>query len=470
MNSLKSLVAQKEGQGEISSGSSFMSAVIFLLIAAFFWLLVSMGFALLGAGKIMIPSLLGSWGWLTFGRIELASFLVFSYGWGMNGGLAFSLYLVGSSGASPFREKGYFLSSAIFWNLSLFIGMMAVLTGDIPSLSWAGWPDFVLFLLLLNYLFMVYGLVREGLGLGLFLRKISGCYLLVALLWFPWAIGSLFAFFHWDVIRGVSFASMEWWFNEGFLHLWLAPVGLAMLYDYVERVRAEFRPSWLSWGGLVAFFFFSNFACASHLVGGPFPLWMVGLGIASRILALVGATAIAIDLRQQLKEALKVHSTPIVSRYYLIALYCFIIAVWGDGLLSFPLVSRFTHFSFVEIAFLVLFLYGFYSFTLLAMAHGLFTSFFQKPWISETLLKITFWANIYGMTFLFVFLCLGGLLQSFELQDVQLPIAQVIESVLPYLRGAGMSATLILFSQLTYCFLLLLMAVMPLEEGGQKGG
>lgn len=446
-----------------------MRPVIFLLMAAFFWLLVSLGFALLGAGKIMIPNLLGSWGWLTFGRIELASFLVFSYGWGMNGGLAFALYLVGSNRSGVFKESGYFLSSAIFWNISLFIGMMAVLIGEIPSLSWAGWPDFVLFLLLLNYILMVYGLVRELLSLGLFSKKISTSYLLLSLLWFPWAIGSLFVFFHWEVIRGVAFASMEWWFNEGFLHLWLAPIGLAMLYDYIERMRGLQKPSILSWGGLITFFFFSNFSSASHLVGGPFPLWIVGLGIASRFLAILGALAIGIDLWQRFKETFKASPVSIVSRYYLIALYCFLIALCGDGVLSFPLVSRFTHFSFVEIAFLVLFIYGFYSFGLLATAHDLFCCFYKKPWVSEILLKITFWANIYGMTFLFIFLCLGGIVQSFELQDVQLPITEVIESVLPYLRGAGMSATLILFSQLTYCFLLLLMTILPMEVEERKG-
>ncbi|KIE58074.1 cytochrome oxidase [Methylacidiphilum kamchatkense Kam1] len=450
----------------VSLDRSFFIPVIFTLFAAFFWLLVSMGFALLGAGKIVIPSLLGSWGWLTFGRIGLASFLVFSYGWGMNGGLAYALYLIGKNAQEPFKGSGYFLCSALFWNLAIFIGMMAVLIGDIPSLSWAGWPDFVLFLLLLNYSLMNYWIVKKLIVSGNFLRNLSHSYLLIALLWFPWAVGSLFVFFHWLVIRGVSFASMEWWFNEGFLHLWLAPVGLSMLYDYVEGRNDQRSSSFLGWLGLILFFICSNFASASHLVGAPFPLWIVGLGIAARLLLILGAVAIGIDLLQRLKKRIQTSKQNIFSRYFLIAFYCFLIAIIGDGLIALPPISRLVHFSFVEIAFLVLFIYGFYSFVLIGMAHYLYSNYFRKPWLSETFLKITFWTNMYGISFLFVFLCLGGIIQSVELENAELPFSQVIESVLPYLRGAGMSATLILFSQLTYCFLLLLMSLMPVEKEG----
>lgn len=423
------------------TGRSLRVPVLGLVGPAAVWLWVASVLALLGSLKLVDPRFLGAWGWLAFGRISPAAFLSFVYGFGIPMGLCAVLWAVTKGGRLPLPGGRWFLASSFLWNLGLWSGITGVLAGESRSLSWLGLPTFSLPSLGMAYLlsagWLVAVLVRRWEESSLASR-----FLLLGLVWIPWAGGAAALLLHDPAVRGVAVGSLEWWFNDGLLYAGLGAFALGGAYllvpGFLGRPVAFARLGrWAFWAWVVL----ANCAGMAHLVGGPFPLWMVSAGVSSRFLLWVAAVGIGLGfwVAARGEPAEGVDWNP-GWQFLRFGMGAFLVAAGLGALLALPAWSRYVHYTVLEEAQLTLFLYGFLGMTSFALLYTLLPRVLGRPWPSERLAKVHFLLSSYGISFLAGLLAVGGLFQGVALDDPDLPIHEVTLSLLPFLRSAAAPA------------------------------
>ncbi|CAB4244389.1 putative Cytochrome c oxidase cbb3-type subunit 1 [Methylacidimicrobium sp. AP8] len=426
--------------------SSLRVPILGLMIPAAVWLWAASVLALLGSLKLVDPRFLGTWGWLSFGRISPAAFLGFVYGFGVPMGLSAALWAVTKGGKLPLLGERWFLASSFLWNFGLWSGITGVLAGESRSLSWLGLPAFSLPSLGMAYLLSAGWLVAT-----LVCRweetSLASRFLLLGLVWIPWAGGAAVLVLHEPAARGVAMGSLEWWFNDGLLYAGLGAFALGAVYllvpDYLGRPVAFAglgRCAFWAWAVL------ANLAGMAHLVGGPFPLWIVSSGVSSRFLLWVAAVAIGLGFWEAARRA----PSPKKGQgragwdFLRFGMVAFLAASGLGALLALPTWSRYVHYTVLEEAQLTLFLYGFLGMTFFALLYAVLPRVLGRPWPSPGLAKAHFLLSSYGISFLVGLLAVGGLFQGFALDDAELPIHEVILSLLPFLRSAAAPALALL--------------------------
>ncbi|MDD4933140.1 MAG: cbb3-type cytochrome c oxidase subunit I [Methylacidiphilaceae bacterium] len=448
------------------AGSSLRGPFLWLLGPATVWLWVATILALLGSLKLVDPRFLGAWGWLTFGRISPAAFLSFVYGFGVPVGLSAALWAVTKGGRLPLLGRRWCLATSFLWNVGLWGGITGVLAGESRSLSWLGLPTFSLPSLGLAYLlsagWLVAALVSQWEKTSLASR-----FLLLGLVWIPWAGGAAALMLHDPAVRGVAVGSLEWWFNDGLLYAGLGAFALGIVYLLVPVSLG--RPVAFSGLGRIAFWawaLFANLAGTAHLVGGPFPLWMVSLGVSSRFLLWVAAVAVGVGFWVAARGGAAEKGDWDPSWHFLrFGMSSLLVAAGLGALLALPAWSRYVHYTVLEEAQLILFLYGFLGMTFFSLLYTLLPRVLGRPWPSPTLAKAHFLLSSYGISFLVGLLAAGGLFQGVGLDDPDLPIHEVIVSLLPFLRSAAAPATALLAAHAVFGLHLLWLVV---ESGSSR--
>ncbi len=446
--------------------SSLRVPVLGLVVPAAVWLWVASILALLGSLKLVDPRFLGTWGWLTFGRISPAAFLSFVYGFGIPMGLCAVLWAVTKGGRLPLPGGRWFLASSFLWNLGLWSGITGVLAGESRSLSWLGLPTFSLPSLGMAYLlsagWLVAVLVRRWEESSLASR-----FLLLGLVWIPWAGGAAALWLHDPSVRGVAIGSLEWWFNDGLLYAGLGAFALGAMHLLLPGFLG--RPASFAGLGRWAFWawvLFANLAGMAHLVGGPFPLWMVSTGVSSRFLLWAAAVAIGLGFWAAARGAPAEGKQWDPGWHFLrFGMGSFLVAAGLGAVLVLPAWSRYVHYTVLEEAQLTLFLYGFLGMTFFALLYTILPRVLGRSWPSVGLAKAHFLLSSYGISFLAGLLAVGGLFQGVALDNAEVPIHEVILSLLPFLRSAAAPAMALLAAHAVFGLHLLWLLV---ESGANR--
>lgn len=420
------------------AGISLRAPFLGFVGPAVVWLWVATILALLGSLKLVDPRFLGSWGWLAFGRISPAAFLSFIYGFAIPMGLSAGLWAVTRGGRLPLPGPRWFLAASFLWNLGLWSGITGVLAGESRSLSWLGLPTFSLPSLGLAYLlaagWLVAALIRQWEETSLASR-----FLLLGLVWIPWAGGPAALMLHNPAVRGVAIGSLEWWFNDGLLYAGVGAFALGLVYLLAPTFLG--RPVAFPRLGLWAFWtwvLFANLAGTAHLVGGPFPLWMVSLGVAARLLLWVAAVAVGVGFWTAARgRPMEGKEWDPGWHFLRFGVLSFLAAAGLGAFLALPAWSRYVHYTVLEEAQLVLFLYGFLGMIFFSLLYTLLPRVLGRSWPSAALAKAHFLLSSYGVSFLAGLLAVGGLFQGAGLDDPDRPIHDVISSLLPFLRSAA---------------------------------
>ncbi|MGD9896090.1 MAG: cbb3-type cytochrome c oxidase subunit I [Candidatus Methylacidiphilaceae bacterium] len=450
--------------GEASQ--SLRAPFLWLLGPAAVWLWVATILALLGSLKLVDPRFLGAWGWLAFGRISPAAFLGFVYGFGIPIGLSAAIWTVTQGGRLTLPGRRWFLASSFLWNLGLWSGITGVLAGESRSLSWLGLPTFSLPSLGMAYLLSAGWLVAALVGRWEAASLVSR-FLLLGLVWIPWAGGAAALMLHDPAVRGVAVGSLEWWFNDGLLYAGLGAlaVGIVYLLTPVFLARPVAFPG-LGRGAFWAWVVFGNLAGTAHLVGGPFPLWMVSLGVSSRFLLWVAAVAVGVGFWVAVNRSPAPEAEWDPGWHFLrFGVFSFLVAAGLGALLAVPAWSRYVHYTVLEEAQLVLFLYGFLGMIFFSLVYTLLPRVLGRPWPSPAWAKAHFLLSGYGISFLVGLLIAGGLFQGVGLDDPEVPIHEVLVSLLLFLRSAAAPAILLLAAHALFGLHLLWLVV---ESGSSR--
>jgi cytochrome c oxidase cbb3-type subunit 1 len=121
-------------------------------------------------------------------------------------------------------------------------------------------------------------------------------------------------------------------------------------------------------------------------------------------------------------------------------------------LISLRSVARYLNFSQANIAYSHLGLYAFFSMVIFGSMYYIVPRLVGREWRYATLIKLHFWASVYGLGLMTLMLLAGGLMQGSSMEDASLPFTESTQSILPYLRGRSLAGVLMTASHFIFAF------------------
>jgi len=357
----------------------------------------------------------------TYGRVWPAAIDALVYGWASTAGLGLAVWLLARMGRVPVALPGVLMTGVIFWNLGVAIGLTGIFLGDSTGTELLEFPTYAVWILWLAYALIAVCAVVTYLGRRPGCDHLSQAWLLVALFAFPWlyAAGNILLNSHPLPGSGVMQGLLGAWYVHGLYTLWLAPLGLGLLYYLipkvsVQNIRYGSKAPLAFWTWLV----FAPWTAVHDLVGGPFPAETVTTGlILSGLLfipvALIGLNLIPTSLAGEEKHH---DHGGVVLPFLTLAVVFFVATGISEQILSIRSANQLLRFTMFRECNQLLWIYGFFSFVVFGSMYYIVPRLLNFGWRSAFLVRVHYYSSLYGILLVIVMVGFGGVMQGFTLE------------------------------------------------------
>lgn len=434
--------------------------VLAFLGSAVFWLLVGSLFGLVSALKMTHPGMMDESAWTTFGRFRPAHLNSMVYGWASCAGIGVGIWLLARLCHSVVRGNGILLAAAVFWNLGVLVGTLGILRGDSRSIEWLEFPGYAT-----PFLFVAWGALAIWVTWALRHRRkghlyVSLWYLLAAFLWFPWLYATANLLLIWQPILGPAQAAVNWWFAHNILGLWFTPIGLAAAFYLIPKVIGEpIHSYYLSILGFWSLALFYSWNGMHHLIGGPFPAWMVSASVVASIMMFVPVITVAINHHSTMRGHFGAMKWSPTLRFVVLGSMAYTLVSFQGSLQAIPAVNGVLHFTDFTPAHAHLGMYGFFTMVMFGAIYYLMPRVVEWEWPSARLIRWHFWLSLAGIALMFASLTLGGIGQGMILNDPAMPFLTTLSWVWPFRMVRSLSGGLLLVGHVIFAVHFILMVI-----------
>lgn len=430
---------------------SCRAPVLFFYTSSILWLLVGTLLGFLASYKMHEPAFWDALAPLNFGRIRPAHLNVVAYGWATQAGLGTAIWLMARLSRAPLAKGWMLIVATTFYNIGVTLGIIGILFGDSNSVEWLEMPGYSSFIMFASFaLIALWGIHmvarrREG------HIYVSQWYLFAALFWFPWLFATANILLHTFQLSGVSMAAVNWWYGHNVLGLWFTPIGLAAAYYFIPKVVG--RPVYsyyLSALGFWSLALFYSWNGMHHLIGGPFPAWLVTASIVASFMMVIPVVVVAINHHMTMKGSFHLLKYSPTLRFTVVGAMAYTLVSLQGISMSSRTLNEFTHFTHYTIGHSHLGLYAFFSMVMFGAMYYIVPRLVGCEWRSAMAIKVHFWTAFYGIALMFGALTAGGLAQGFSLENPAIPFNQVVEGTIPYLVARTWSGVLLTIAHVVF--------------------
>lgn len=416
--------------------------VLLFLVSALAWLLIGSLLALIASIKLHSPGFLGSYEWLTFGRVRSAHLNAVGYGWASMAAVGVLLWLYPRLTRATLRFETPVLIAGVAWNVLVTAGVTAILGGWSTSVEWLEFPLPIAMGLAVCFVTLMVA------SLDMLRRRevehiyVSLWYLTAVMVWFPVLYLTANIGIHGGFLSGVSQAMTNWWFAHNVLGLWVTPTALATLYYVLPKVIGRpIHSYYLSLVGFWALALFYNWAGLHHLVGGPVPMWAVTVGVVASMMMLIPVTTVGFNQHMTMRGHFHLLKSSPSLRFVVFGGMCyFLVSVQGsfEALRSKAEIVHFTHYT---VGHAHLGLYGFFSMIMFGAYYFILPRLTGREWASPNLIRVHFWGAAIGILAYFGALTIAGVEQGLLLLDPSVPFVDIVARTIPWLQLRSVSGT-----------------------------
>ena len=427
--------------------------VLMFYTSAIIWLLLGTLLAGFVSFKLHSPDIFSGISYLTWGRVRPAHMNVMIYGWASMAGMGTAIWLMARLCRTTLRHPLLLVAGGGFWNLGVLLGVGGILAGDSTGYEWLEFPLYAAIVL-----FVAYTLIMSWAVLMFRFRRggaiyITQWYLLGAFLWFPWLYAAAQVMLFVVPVQGVMQAAVNWWFANNLLFLWFGAIGLGTAYYMIPKVIG--RPVYsyhLAAIGFWTYALFASWTGMQRLVDGPFPAWMITASIAATILTIIPVATVGLNHHMTMRGISRScvtaprFASPFLARsptQFSARSVCSFHSAPSRDICNSLQRARLTRISVFT---------PFFTMVMFGSMYYIVPRLVGREWRYASLIKLHFWASVYGIGLMTLMLFAGGLAQGSSLNDPTLPFDEATESVLPYLRGRSVSVVLLTVSHCIFAF------------------
>jgi cytochrome c oxidase cbb3-type subunit I len=444
--------------------------VLFFFGSGVFWLVVASFFYLLTSSQMHVPAAWWTFPgvpWLSFGRAYPVFLNCYVYGWATCAGFGAGIWLLSRFGAAPVRSPLVLILAGVIWNIGMTTGVLSILAGATTGKELLEFPPQTAFILFLGL-----GMVSLWAITAILNRKpgamyISQWYFFGAFLWFVWMYTTAYLALGSATAPGAAQPAINWWYIGSLVDLWLTPIALGTAYYLIPKIVG--RPIYSYKLALLGFWglsLFGGWTGLTHLIGGPFPAWMVTASIVAKMLMLIPALAAAANFHLTMKGDVRGLRDNLALRFVVTGTMIYTVYSFLGSIISARSLAQFTQFTFITVAHSQLGLFGFYSMILFGALYYIVPRLLNRPWLFPELIEAHFWLVVVGLGLIAVDLTIGGLIQGFGLEDPQIPMVAVNDLLEPFLAIQNFGALLLVVANLGFAiaFTLILLISSPVRR------
>jgi cytochrome c oxidase cbb3-type subunit 1 len=423
--------------------------VLLFLSSAVIWLLVGSVAGLIAALKFQFPDWLTSSAWMTFGRMRTVHLNAVIYGWTSMALIGIVVWMIPRLVRAPLFAPKLAMAAAWGWNLFMLFGLSAIFLGYTDGMEWLEIPRPVDIIVAISG-----GLMAISVLVTVAHRRtqhfyVSVWYILAAMIWFP----IIFVTANLPLFTGVNEAAVNWWFAHNALGLWITPLGLGSAYYFIPKVVGRPIHSYsLSLLGFWSLAFFYSLNGHHHLVGGPFPQWVITTSITASVMMAIPVAATAVNFHYTMIGRFSALRHSPTLRFVVIgAMMYTMVSVEGmfEAIRSISLTSHFTQLTVGHAHFGV---YGFASFIVFGAYYFIMPRLIDWEWPSGRLIRWHFWLALSGIAIYVIALTIGGWLQGRAMLDASRPFMDSVNITKPWLALRTVGGALMLIAHFVFAY------------------
>jgi cytochrome c oxidase cbb3-type subunit 1 len=444
--------------------------VLFFFGSGVFWLVVASAFYLLSSWQIHTPSAWWAFpgiAWLSFGRAYPAFLNCYIYGWATCAGIGTAIWLLSRLNGGSLRSPLFPVVAGLVWNVGMISGLFSLLAGGSTGRQLLEFPSYSAFILFLALAMISLWAMTIVCNSKRGTVSISEWYLVGAFLWFAWMYATANITLEIAPAPGVAQAAINWWYVGALVQLWLTPVALGTAYYLIPVISGRpiysYKLALLGFWGLALF---GGWTGMTHVIGGPFPAWIVTASIVAKVLLMIPVFAVAANFHLSMKGHFGMLRDHLPLRFVLTGTVVYTAFSLAGSVLSTRSIAQFTQFTFVTVMQNQLGLFGFYSMVLFGALYYIVPKLLNRQWLFPKLVEAHFWLLVVGFVLLIFDLTIGGLIQGFGLEDPQIPMIAVNDLLGPFLAIQDFAALLLVAGNLGFvvAFMLILLISKPVRQ------
>ncbi|MBC2604490.1 cbb3-type cytochrome c oxidase subunit I [Pelagicoccus albus] len=469
-NLFSSVFPTLEGDGskrdrEQGIDASMRFATLGLIKGSVFWLLVSSLLGLIVSVKLHSPNYLSEYSWLTYGKAYPAFWNALIYGWLFNAGLACVVWIVSRLGGRPSGNSGLLIIASGAWNVSVLLGLLGIFKGDQTPFRMLEFPTYVAPLLFASFI---------GIGIWILLAFKSRVYRSsFASQWY--ALAGVFSFvWIYTVAQGMIFCSpaqgvfqsvVAAWFGGNLVGLVVIPFALAAVYYAIPKVLGQpivgYRQSNIAFWSWILF---SSCAGLASLGNGPFPAWVVSVGVVASFGLLLPLSIFSMQFLSSLLASFSKIWDTISIRFVFYAVVAFMVGTIFTILGALRGVQEVTQFSqyYDGVRFLVL--VGFAGMSFTGVIYYILPRLVNKELPNTSLADLQFWVQGLGIFLITVGLVYGGYVHGSLLNQSTADTVAILENTKTYLFLTSLGFVIFSFGNFAYAVSFVWIILSPRTE------
>ncbi len=419
--------------------------------SSIFWLLAGSLLALVASIKLHDPEFIADNPWFTFGRARSAHLNAMAYGWLSSAGIGIGLWLLSRLCRVPIEDHRSLTLSAVFWNFGNLVGVWGIMRGDSTSIEWLEYPAYAAPFLLASFAFVTlaaFNLVRRRAPGHIY---ISQWYVMAGFIWLPMLYFTAHGLLVLAPVQAPAQPPINWWYAHNALGLWFTPIGLAAAYYLIPKIIGKpIHSYYLSAIGFWSLAFFYAWNGMHHLIGGPFPAFMVTASVVASVMMFIPVITVAINHHMTMKGHFRylIHSPTL--RFVVFGAMSYTLVSIQGSTMAIRVVNEITHFTHYTVGHAHLGVYGFASMVFFGAIYYIMPRLLATEWPSRWLIRLHFWPCAIGIAIYFIGLSVGGWLQGLALNRTDAPFMEIMEATIPYLKSRSIAGILMTIGHLAF--------------------
>ncbi len=380
------------------------------------WFLVGTMEGFIDATHMAAPDLLGSIGWLSFGRMRPMHTNTVIFGFVGTALLGISHYVTPVLLKTPLYSTALARISLWSWNLSVLVGTITLALGLSQGREYAEWiwpVDIGVLLTLFLSTVNLFGTIYQrnerilyvsvwySLGGAIFIFLI---YFFGNAVWNPWT-GA--------IEGGIADGVLAWFYGHGLVGFFLTPLAVGTAYYIIPIiVRSPLYSHTLSIVGFWSILMFYNQIGAHHLLQAPTPIWLKVIAVTGSVAMLIPVLTALTNLFLTMRGRIGAIHSDLAGKFVFAGLVWYFFVCIQGPFQSLPIVQRVTHFNNWVVAHSHIAVLGFSGFIALGGIYFIMPRIMGREMYNPKLIDLQYWMVLIGLTGFFIVLTALGLIQG----------------------------------------------------------
>lgn len=424
------------------------SSFWFLTIAAAFFLISGL-VALIVAGKLQLPTLLGNISWLTYGRLRPLHVNGMLFGWLLAADMGLCFYLVPRlCGVKLWSEK-LGIATMLLWVFIVLSAVVTLAAGWNQGLEYAELPFFID--VLVTVAWVMFGLnVFATVAVRKYTQMyVSLWYIMAAILWtaFVYIVGNFATMF----TTGVNQANLNWFYVHNAVGLIFTPLGLGIGYYYIPKAaNTPLYSHKLSMVGFWSLAFVYVWTGAHHMLHGPISQWLQTVSILFSVMLMIPVWTLVWNFFATMKGQWHQLKDNVPIKFMMTGTIFYLLTCFQGPMHSLRSVNAIVSKTDWIVGHAHMAVLGAFSFFAVGGAYYSIPRMLKTRLHSEKLANASFWLWLVGGLSFFVSLWIGGFLQGLQWNNASIPFIDTVKFMQPFwsvrlLGGTLMFTGILLF-------------------------